>query len=185
MATKSRNLKTPLQLWVADNRKRLGLTPRDLAHLTNVTEATARAWESRGGPSEDALLILERRFGVNRPETGSAQEPSGDMAMLVTEIRELVAVLHDSAADRTPAAESLSSLIQGLIAEQVATRAMLERVLSSRAPDAAPTRDADLEAWMARVDERLSLRPSDDAPDTRPARSPVPNGPASRSGSSA
>lgn len=147
-----------------------------------MTEATARAWESRGGPSEDALLILERRFGVNRPETGTAQEPSGEMALLVTEIRELVAVLHDSAADRTPAAESLPMFMQALIEEQAATRAMLERVLS--ALGSAPARDPELEAWMARVDERLSLRPTDDGPDTRRGSSPSPVGhPTGRGGS--
>lgn len=67
MATKARHLKTPTQLWIADNRKRLGLSPKDLATLTDVTEDTARGWESRGRPSEDALTILERRFGVPRP----------------------------------------------------------------------------------------------------------------------
>jgi transcriptional regulator with XRE-family HTH domain len=68
MATKSRHLKTPTQLWIADNRKRLGLSSLDLATLTGVSEDTARGWESRGRPSEDALVILERRFGVPRPD---------------------------------------------------------------------------------------------------------------------
>jgi DNA-binding transcriptional regulator YiaG len=72
MATKPRHLKTPIQLWVADNRKRLGLTPADLAALTGVTVDTARGWESRGAPSQDAIETLTRRFGVKPPVAGSA-----------------------------------------------------------------------------------------------------------------
>lgn len=80
MATKGRHLKTPIQLWIVDNRKRLGLEPRDLATLVGVTEDTARGWESRGKPSEDALTILERRFGQAAPRgDGSA----GQDALLV------------------------------------------------------------------------------------------------------
>jgi transcriptional regulator with XRE-family HTH domain len=82
MATKSRHLKTPTQLWIADNRKRLGLTPHDLAVLTGVTDDTARAWESRGKPSEDALRLLEQRFGQPRP-SDATDLPSGDLATLI------------------------------------------------------------------------------------------------------
>lgn len=64
MATKARHLKTPLQLWIADQRKAHGLTPGDLAALTGVSEDTARGWESRGRPSEDAIAVLERRSGT-------------------------------------------------------------------------------------------------------------------------
>lgn len=82
MATKARHLKTPLQLWIADERKARGETPTDLARLTGVTEDTARGWESRGAPSADALAVLERHFGKPAP---SSREPgqSGDMAGLV------------------------------------------------------------------------------------------------------
>lgn len=72
MATKARYLKTPIQLWVADNRKRLGLTPADLAAWTGVTEDTARGWESRGAPSQDAIEELTRRFGQKPPTTTSS-----------------------------------------------------------------------------------------------------------------
>lgn len=67
MATKARHKKTPMQLWVVDNRKRLGLDPADLAALAGVSEDTARGWESRGRPSEDAIVRLEQRFGVPAP----------------------------------------------------------------------------------------------------------------------
>lgn len=86
MATKPRHLKTPLQLWIADNRKRLGLTPGDLAALTGVTQDTARGWESRGKPAVDALAVLERRFG--QPAPTEAALPEGQSA-LVAEIRAL------------------------------------------------------------------------------------------------
>jgi transcriptional regulator with XRE-family HTH domain len=68
VATKPRHLKTPTQLWIADNRKRLGLAPGDLARLTGVTEDTARGWESRGKPSQDAMDVLVRTFGVPAPD---------------------------------------------------------------------------------------------------------------------
>lgn len=74
MATKPRYLKTPIQLWVADNRKRLGVTPADLASWTGVTEDTARGWESRGAPSQDAIEELTRRFGQKPPTTAGPGE---------------------------------------------------------------------------------------------------------------
>lgn len=64
---KPRIKKTAMQLWVADNRKRLTETPADIARLTGVTVDTARAWESRGSPNEDAIRVLERHFGVPAP----------------------------------------------------------------------------------------------------------------------
>lgn len=92
VATKARHLKTPLQLWIADNRKRLGLTPADLAQMTGVTTDTARGWESRGRPSEDALGILERRFGTAVPR---GSEPEGGLSELVQAIREQTAAMRD------------------------------------------------------------------------------------------
>lgn len=67
MATKSRHLKTAIQLWVADRRKAGGYTSADLAKWTGVSVDTARGWESRGRPSEDAIAELERRFGESAP----------------------------------------------------------------------------------------------------------------------
>ena len=92
MATKSRHLKTPLQLWVADNRKRLGLAPKDLASMTGVTEDTARGWESRGKPSEDAIAILERRFGQPVP-ADTAQAVAGDNSALIRALEMQTAAL--------------------------------------------------------------------------------------------
>ena len=66
-------------------------------------------------------------------------------------------------------------LTRVLIAEQRETRAMLERVLSTLG-GASPARDAELESWMARVDERLSTLPTDIDPGRPPGSSPTPTG---------
>lgn len=69
---KPRRDKTPIQLWVLDNRKRLKEESSDLAKLVGVTTDTARGWESRGRPSEDAIRILERHFDVAAPVAGAS-----------------------------------------------------------------------------------------------------------------
>jgi transcriptional regulator with XRE-family HTH domain len=98
VATKARHLKTPLQLWIADNRKRLGLEPVDLARLTGVTEATVRGWESRGRPSEDAIAVLERRFGVAAPR--GDQAVGTDLSELAASIRDLAQAIEAERAER-------------------------------------------------------------------------------------
>lgn len=120
MATKARHLKTPMQLWVADNRKRLGLSSADLATLTEVTTDTARGWESRGSPSQDAVDILVRRFGVPAP---TAMASSGDatrqseLAALLESIRELVALLRpivEQAGDREARLRAVEAELESL-----------------------------------------------------------------------
>lgn len=81
VATKPRHRKTAMQLWVADNRKALGKTSLEIATATGVTEDTARGWESRGSPGEDAITVLERLFGKPAPRDASAV---GDQGALVT-----------------------------------------------------------------------------------------------------
>ena len=105
MATKPRHEKTPTQLWVADNRKRLGLTPRDLAEMTGVTEDTARGWESRGKPSQDAIDILTRRFGVKPPDdraspAGSDTLSAGLVAQLQAQTEAINALVEELRAAR-------------------------------------------------------------------------------------
>lgn len=91
MATKARHLKTPIQLWIADNRKRLGLESTELARLAGVTEATARGWESRGRPSEDVIVVLERRFGVAAPR---GEQAVGQSDALVAALQAQTAALN-------------------------------------------------------------------------------------------
>lgn len=98
MATKARHLKTPLQLWVADNRKRLGLTPTDLAQATGVTVDTARGWESRGRPSEDAISVLERRFGTRAPR--DEQAAGTDLSELAAAIHALAQSIQEERSER-------------------------------------------------------------------------------------
>ncbi len=83
MATKPRHLKTAIQLWVGDQRKAGGYSSKDLADWTGVTVDTARGWESRGRPSEDALAILERKFGRQAPR-GEGLAAVGDPAALIS-----------------------------------------------------------------------------------------------------
>ncbi len=115
MATKPRHLKTPLQLWIVDNRKRLGLTPADLARLTDVTPDTARGWESRGAPSADALAILVRTFGVPLPEE---QQGYGD-ASLAAAVLELTGELRAWRVER----ESTEARLRAVEAELESLRA--------------------------------------------------------------
>jgi transposase len=92
MATKARHLKTPIQLWVADQRKAGGYSSKDLADWTGVTIDTARGWESRGRPSADALDILERKFGAKAPRD-LADAPSADQSEIVAAIDRQTAML--------------------------------------------------------------------------------------------
>lgn len=107
MATKSRLLKTPTQLWVADNRKAKGLTPADLAQATGVTTDTARGWESRGRPSEDAIEVLERLFGVRAPRDDQAVTVT-DLAAVVAAIDRLTAAVEAQTNANTAATAALA-----------------------------------------------------------------------------
>ena len=109
---KPRHQKTATQLWVADNRKRLGETPADLARLTGVTTDTARGWESRGSPGEDALLVLERHFGVPRPT-----ERSGD-GSTTAGLSALIERLDKQAAAIDRLAASVERLAQGQLSPE-------------------------------------------------------------------
>lgn len=110
MASKARALKTPIQLWVADERKRLGMKPADIARLTGVTEATARGWESQGRPGQDAIAILERTFGSSAPDNERGEAPS-DLASAIRDqtraINELVDALRPMAG---PLAQQVADL---------------------------------------------------------------------------
>lgn len=128
MATKPRHLKTPLQLWVADNRKRAGLTPADLARLTGVTEDTARGWESRGKPSEDAMAVLERTFGQPAPRDQAATAVGGDVA---TAIREQTAVLRELVSEL----QAMRGEQAGVAEAQMSALAMIARSLGDRLPE--------------------------------------------------
>lgn len=128
MATKPRYLKTPIQLWVGDNRRDLGLTSADLAALTGVTEDTARGWESRGRPSEDALLILQRRFGKPIPDERS--DVAADQAALVT------------ALDRqSKAIETAVALVSPIVQAQARRLDKMEAVLEGLVRQAIPDGD--------------------------------------------
>jgi transcriptional regulator with XRE-family HTH domain len=115
VATKPRHLKTPTQLWIADNRKRLGLTPGDLARLTGVTEDTARGWESRGKPSQDAMDVLVRTFGVPAPDDMAG--PGSDatlpgLAALIASQAELTAAIRELAEALRGSVPELDPLVQ-------------------------------------------------------------------------
>jgi transcriptional regulator with XRE-family HTH domain len=118
MATKPRYMKTPLQLWIVDHRKRLGLTPGDLATMTGVTEDTARGWESRGQPSEEALAILQRRFGEPIPAN---RETPADQGALI------------AALDRqTKAIEALVAMMAPVVLSQGRRLDQIDAVLRTR-----------------------------------------------------
>jgi hypothetical protein len=111
-----------MQLWVMDNRKRLSESSADLARLTGVTLDTARAWESRGAPSADAIAILERHFGRPAPTAGapSGDTPQGVPAAYLKAVNELVEIVR-------------------------VQNALLIRLLSGPGPDQV----ADLKQWAA------------------------------------
>ena len=115
MATKPRYLKTPVQLWIADNRLGLGLTPRDIADLTGVSESTARGWESRGRPSQEALAILERQFGEKAPD-----EPDENYAELAEALGGVTAAIRDLVAemreDRARGQDAAAAILQAAAA---------------------------------------------------------------------
>ena len=142
VATKARHLKTPLQLWIADNRKRLSLEPADLARLTGVTEATVRGWESRGRPSEDALAVLERRFGLAAPREAQASGYGSDVALA---IREQTAALVEAIQARDKVIEALLSEL-ATYRRQTVERQTVERSLLEALPEAIATALAAMRA---------------------------------------
>lgn len=109
MATKPRAKKTPLQLWIVDSRKRLGMTPADLARTTGVSEDTARAWESRGRPGADALAILERLFGSAAPD--GDQMTGADLSGVVAAIDRLTAAVELQGRQQQEGMLSLASVL--------------------------------------------------------------------------
>lgn len=137
VATKARHLKTPTQLWVVDNRKRLGLEPADLAQLTGVSEDTARGWESRGKPSEDALVLLERRFGVPRPKEEASPADQSGIIDAIDRLTAAVARIEDRldrvAGSTEGLADGLLDLLARLTSEHVNSGAASEprRVVKS------------------------------------------------------
>ena len=118
MATKARHLKTPLQLWIADHRK-AGYTSADLAAWTGVSIDTARGWESRGRPSEDALSVLERRFGEPAPRS----EAPGDQSAVVAAIDRLTAAVEAQTRVAEGNAQGLAEVLAEIAARLGATPA--------------------------------------------------------------
>jgi transcriptional regulator with XRE-family HTH domain len=120
VATKARHLKTPVQLWIADNRKRLGLSSADLANLTGVSEDTARGWESRGAPAEDRLVLLEHRFGSPAPRHEAS---AGDQTALVEAIGDLVEEVRAEREERQrwqrAYVETLRAALAGQLSEEL------------------------------------------------------------------
>lgn len=131
-----------MQLWVADNRKRLGLTPLDIARLTGVTVDTARGWESRGAPNQDAIDVLVRRFGVPAP-AGSGASDGPDLAGLLARLEDQA-----KAIDRLAAAIELLVTRPAPVIELAAARAAvaaLEREAEDTSPLPSPDPPADAE----------------------------------------
>ena len=160
MASKPRHLKTALQLWIIDNRKRLSLEPEDLAELTGVTPATVRGWESRGKPSEDALAILERRFGVAAPR--EVQAGGGDMAELVAAIRAQTDAITDLAA----IIRARDTGLAGLLAELQTYR---EQTVETQATEIALIEALPQALSSALANALAAMREGDPAPRRRGA----------------
>lgn len=133
MATKARHKKTAMQLWVVDNRKRLGLDPADLALLTGVSEDTARGWESRGRPSDEAIVRLEQRFGVPAPRQDEAG--AGDSVAIAAAIDRLGERMERAIAARD---EVIGALLEELATyrRQTLDRQQVEQTLLQALPGA-------------------------------------------------
>lgn len=157
MATKARHLKTAIQLWIADQRKAGGYTSADLARWANVTVDTARGWESRGRPSEDAIAVLERHFGQTAPREERGDEP-GVTAALVASLTAQTDALNRLAAaiEQQPNASAVLSAIRALADVQADqsthVQSNSERILTLE------------EAIAARFDEALAAERARRAP---------------------
>jgi transcriptional regulator with XRE-family HTH domain len=135
MATKPRYMKTPIQLWIGDRRRELGLTSADIAAMTGVSEDTARGWESRGRPSEEALAVLQRRFGEPVP---ADRETPADQAALIAALDRQTKAMEALVAMMAPVV-----LSQGRKLEKV--EAVLDGLVQRAMQDGAgrPVREAD------------------------------------------
>lgn len=103
-----------MQLWVADNRKAGGYSSKDLADWTGVVVDTARGWESRGRPSEDAIRILERKFGKPAPDAEVEQAGDSELAAALSGLAEELRLSRESRAVLEQKVEDLRLVVAGL-----------------------------------------------------------------------
>lgn len=87
--------------WIQRERKRLGLSTRELSDRlaligAKVGEQTISVWESYADrrPSADNLDALERLFGSTAPER---QEPSGDQSQMLAVMRDCAEAMRECA----------------------------------------------------------------------------------------
>lgn len=105
--------KPPLSAWLIRHRKRLGLTPADIARQLDVAETTVRGWEA-GRPirSEniDALAVV---FGEEAPE----RSRTSDDSLVIALTRQAAAIEALAVAiqqDRSQRAEWERGLLEGI-----------------------------------------------------------------------
>lgn len=108
VATKPRHRKTPIQLWVFDHLSGSKALVEEIAREAGVSVDTVRGWQSRGRPSEDAIRIMERRFGEAAP---TEDQPPADLSGVVAAIDRLTVAIERQTAERS---EWERALIQGI-----------------------------------------------------------------------
>lgn len=113
------HLKPPIAAWIARERRRMGLKPRDVAaRLTlmglDVTEATVKVWESNADrrPNPYNLDGLERIFDSKAPQP--APEPSTDITELAASIRDLAKAIEAERAEREAWERGVLESVQAL-----------------------------------------------------------------------
>ena len=158
--------KPAMAAWIQGERKRLGLSTKQLAErlaLIGVTvgEQTISVWESYAGrnPSADNLDALERIYGSQAPS-----EQAGGESDLAAAIREQTAALMGAIAARDSVIQALLETNAGLLQElrdyrkQTVARQSVEQSLIAALPGALATALAAMRADDP-VPDTLEVRP--------------------------
>lgn len=135
---KPRSAKPATALWVADNTRRIGLTPADVARRLDVAESTVRGWESGRGISEQYVPDLERIFGVPAP---AREEPAADQTALVAAIERQSQAIEKQAQAMTVLARAIERGSTNVLDGVLGQSRLLARLVDALAPEGTPTQD--------------------------------------------
>lgn len=112
--------KPPISLWIASERKRHGMKPRDLSErLTSMgydaAEGTVRVWEAGRVPRAETIDGLERLFGSTAPRTEEAGDLASAIRAQAAAISDLAQAIREDRERISP--EALSAFLRQLASE--------------------------------------------------------------------
>jgi DNA-binding XRE family transcriptional regulator len=124
----ARKPKSPLALWLAEQRKAHGETPEDVARVVDRSPATIRAWEAGRPPrgADASIVVLERHWGSVAPKT----ELPADLATALMEQARVIQAQVD-AIDRQSEAIDRQTAVLERVLERLTDPEVRQRELES------------------------------------------------------